>query len=313
MKKIKGSKKAIFYTTAAIALTMVIIASYEIYGSYRLSARMDVIGTRIDTINAFIKDVSRDIENGVYIAGYRTLLGMEQYISTNGAFVDDSQTRFTESFVYGTINGQQISLMQDSTFTDWAGRISDKAQKLGIIFNLTVNKINLGQSEPWSVDIGLNLTIRVTDNLNTSSWTKDVYLKKSISIIGLEDPLYVVNSKGRVTNTITKSNITSFVINGNVKNLMVHANNSYYAARNGSSDFMMRLEGNMSNSTFGIESLSNLDKFRQQGLQTKERSVVDYIYFASQNTKNYRVNNTPEWFMIDEDHLDFYQVRNITI
>ena len=257
--------------------------------------------------------MENDINNGIYIAGFRTLLSFNQFISTNGTFLDNANSRFKESFLNGTINRQSLSLMQDSTFTDWANKISAEADKVDILFNFTVNDLKLNQSSPWSIDIGLDIRLDIRDKRNTSYWVRDRYLTRTISIIGFEDPLYVVNSNGRVTNAITPTNITSFVVNGNVANLLIHANNSYYVAHNDSPSFLMRLEGNVGNSTFGIESLVNLEKFLQQGLTLKDRSAVDSIYFGTKNTVNYRINNTQEWFKIDDGHLKFYQVENITI
>lgn len=307
------TKKGIFYTTAAIALTIVIIITYSAYSTYRLSDKMDVVQTRIETVNFFIKDVERDISKGANIAGFRTLLSLNQFIATNGTFLDNVNERFKESFLNGTIKGQLLSLMKDSTFTDWANKISAEANKVDIRFSFAVNDVRLNQTDPWAVIIGLNLSLDIRDKRNTSYWVRDRYLTNTISIIGFEDPLYIVNSKGRVTNTIAVSNITNFVVNGNVANLLKHANNSYYIAHNDSPGFLMRLEGNLGNSTYGIESLVNLDEFQQQGLALKDRSIVDYIYFGTKNTLNYRVNATPEWFKIDEGHLDAYNVRNITI
>ena len=317
------SKKAIFYTSAAIALTIVIIVTYSAYSSYRLSDKMDVIQTRIETVNFFIKDVEDDLNKGAFIAGFRTLLSFNQFIATNGTFLDNVNERFKESFLNGTIEKQPLSLMKDSTFTDWANKISKEANKVDIDFNFVINDVKLNQTDPWSVDIGLNLSLDIRDKRNTSYWIRDRYLVQKISIIGFEDPLYVVNSKGRVTNTIRITNITNFVINGNVANLLFHMNNSYYITHNDSPSFLMRFEGNLGNSTYGIESLVNLDKFQQQGLTLKDRSIVDSVYFGTKSTTNFRVNNTPEWFKIDGtlpapgpskgEHLDVYQVRNITI
>ena len=317
------SKKAIFYTAAAIALTIVVIATYASYSAYKLSDKMDVIQTRIETVNFFIKDVERDINKGVYIAGFRTLLSFNQFIETNGTFLDNINDRFKESFLNGTINKQPLSLMKDSTFTDWANKISAEANKVDIIFNFAINDVKLNQSSPWSVDIGVNLSLDIRDKRNTSYWTRDRYLTNTISIVGFEDPLYVVNSKGRVTSIIKPTNISNFVVNGKVDNLIAHMNNSYYIAHNDSPSFLMRFEGNLGNSTYGIESLVNLDKFQQQGLTIKDRSIVDFIYFGTKSTTNFRINNTPEWFKIDgslpapgpdkREHLDVYQVRNVTI
>ena len=203
--------------------------------------------------------------------------------------------------------------MKNSTFTDWANKISAEAGKIDIKFNFTINDVRLNQTDPWTIDIGVNVSLDIRDNRNTSYWIRERYLTSRIGISGFEDPLYAVNSKGRIANAIIKTNITDFVIGGDAKNLMVHANNSYYAANNNSPSFLMRLQGDLGNSSLGIESLVNVDKFLQQGISAKDRSAVDYIYFGAQSTVNYRVNNTPEWFKIDDAHLDFYQVRNITI
>ncbi len=311
--KLKIFKKSMFYTISAIALTLVIIATYSDYSTYRLSDKMDVVQTRIETVNFFIKDVERDINKGASIAGFRTLLSFNQFIASNGTFLNNINERFRESFLNGTINQQPLSLMTGSTFTDWAGKISAEADKIGIKFNFTVNDVRLNQTDPWSVTVSLNLSLDIRDKKNTSYWIRQRHLANSISIIGFEDPLYIVNSNGRVTNSIIRSNITNFVVQGNVQNLLKHMNGSYYIAHNDSPSFLMRLEGNLGNSTNGIESLVNLDDFSQQGLALKDRSIVDYIYFGTKNTVNFRINNTPEWFKIDEGHLDVYQARNATI
>ncbi|MBI2655541.1 hypothetical protein HYX06_03910 [Candidatus Woesearchaeota archaeon] len=317
------SKKAIFYTIAAIALTAVIFVTYGAYTAYRLTDRMEVIETRIETVNFFIKDVEKDLNKGIYITAFRTLLSFDQFISTNGTYISNVNEKFKESFLNGTINQQPLSLMKDSTFTDWANRISAEAGKIDINFNFTVNDVRLNHTDPWTVEAGVNITLDIKDKRNTSSWRRNRYLTTKVSIIGFEDPLYVVNSNGRVTSTINPTNITKFVVSGKVDNLIYHMNNSYYIAHNDAPSFLMRLEGNLGNSTNGIESLANLEKFQQQGLALKDRSVVDYIYFGTKTTTNFRINATPEWFKIDGtlpapgppkgEHLDAYQVRNITI
>ena len=149
------NKKAIFYTTAAIALTIVIIVTHSAYTTSKLSERMEVIQIRIETVNFFIKDVERDINNGVFIAGFRTLLSLNQFIANNGTFLDDINERFKESFLYGTIDNQPLSLMKDTTFIDWANKISAEADQVDILFNFKINEVMLNQSDPWSVAIGL--------------------------------------------------------------------------------------------------------------------------------------------------------------
>jgi len=307
------SKKAIFYTIAAIAMTAVIFVTYSAYTTYRLADRMEAIETRIETVNFFIKDVEKDLGKGIYITSFRTLLSFSQFVSSNGTYIINVNEKFKESFLNGTINQQPLSLMKDSTFTDWANRISAEADKIDIKFNFTINNVRLNHSDPWTVEAGVNITLDIRDKRNTSSWARNRYLTTKLSVVGLEDPLYVINSNGRVTNTIINTNITPFVVNGNVANLIKHMNYSYYIAHNDSPSFLMRLEGNLGNSSMGIESLVNLEEFQQQGIALKDRSIVDYIYFGTKTTTNFRINATPTWFKIDQGHLATYQVTNLTI
>src|SRR3990167_4453415 len=178
------NKKAMFYTVAAIALTLVIVTTYSAYTTFRLNDKMEVIQTRIETVNFFIKDVEKDLENGIYIAGFRTLLSFTQYISTNGTYISNVNEKFKESFLNGTINQQPLSLMKDSTFTDWANRISAEADKIDIKFNFTVNNVKLNHSDPWTVEAGINITLDIRDKRNTSYLIRERYLTQKISIEG---------------------------------------------------------------------------------------------------------------------------------
>jgi hypothetical protein len=316
MKKIKrllASKKSIFYTIAAIALTAVIITTYGAQTRSSYSKSMEAIEARIETMNFFVIDMENDLNNGAYIAAFRTLLSLNQFITTNGTYVTNLEGSFKESFLNGTVNGRQMSLMQDSTFTNWAERISAEAQKIGISFNFSINSVSINQTDPWTVEVGIDLNLSMRDNRNTSSWEREKYLATKIGITGFEDPFYVVNSYGRVTNAIIKSNITDFAPGGIMNNLIEHMNYSYYIAHEDAPSFLMRLEGNFGNSTNGIESLVNLEEFQQQGIAIKDRSIVDFIYFGTKSTANFRINSTPEWFKIDQEHLDSYGVTNFTI
>jgi hypothetical protein len=306
-------KKGIFYTVAAIAITAAIFITYGSFSETSLNDRMDPVETRIETVNFFLKDVEEDLEKGAYIAGFRTFLSLNQYIVSNATYIDSLEDRFRESFLNGTLNDEPVDLMRQSTFTDWANRISNESIKTDIQFGFEINDVQLNQTGPWDVDVLIDLTLQVKDVKNTSSWNRNKVVVSKINIIGLEDPTYVVNTNGLVTNSIQVSNITSFVVAGSPQNLIYQANNSYYIATNLSPSFLMRLEGDFGSSPQGIESLVNLEELQQQGIALEDRSVVDYIYFGNTVTMNYRINQTPFWFKIDSEHLDTYQVTNITI
>jgi hypothetical protein len=171
--------------------------------------------------------------------------------------------------------------------------------------------VTIYQKNPWAANIDINVTLNAEDVKKTASWQRPLYITTNISIQGFEDPLYVINSYGRVTNTIIKTNITNFVSGEDTTKLKKHTNNSYYIESSTAPSFLMRLEGNLSNSVYGIESLVNLEEFQEQEVPIKSRSVVDYIYFGTQSIDDCKIKNMPSWFMLDKDdppnHVNIYQ------
>ncbi|HJN57256.1 MAG: hypothetical protein QF436_00920 [Candidatus Woesearchaeota archaeon] len=307
------NKKGVFFTFAAIALSVIIIMSFNTYKSYDMKEKTDVVGVRINTVNNFIKDIEQDLEKGLFIAGFRAFLSMGESIANKGTFITNLEGSFEELVLQGTLNNEELSLMKDSTFTDWSEKIEAQANKVGITVNFTILSVSITQEDAWSVLVNANLSLEVRDEKNTSSWKRNKSMVAEISTESFEDPLYTLNSQGRVISAITKSPITDFTDEGDVSNLLEFINNSYYIESNTSPNFLMRLQGILSNSSTGIESLVNLEEFQEQGLAIKDRSAVDYIYFGTQSTSNYRINNTPEWFKLDNGHLEIYKVQNITI
>lgn len=307
------NKKSMFFTIIAIALISLVVFSFTIYTSYKLRDKVMVTETRIYSMNSFIDDVEKDIERGLYISGFRALMSMEQYITDNGIFLYDINSRFKEAFLNGTINNSQMGLMNESTFINWTQRIKEQAIKLDIIVDFNINDVIIYQENPWTANIGLNVTLNVKDVKKTASWQRPLYITTNISIQEFEDPLYVINSYGRVTNTIIKTTITDFIgPNNETTNLKIHVNNSYYIESDTAPSFLMRLEGNLSSSVYGIESLVNLEKFQAQEVPIRSRSVVDYIYFGDQSTTNYNIKNMPSWFKLDEEHLGTYECEDLT-
>ena len=307
------NKKSMFFSIIAITLISLIIFSFTTCTNYKLRDKVMVTETRIYSMNSFIDDVEKDIERGLYISGFRSLMSMEQYITNNGIFLYDTNSCFKEAFLNGSINNSQMGLMNESTFINWTQRIKEEAVKLDIIVDFDIHDMIIYQENPWAVNIAINVTLNVEDVKKTASWQRPLYITTNISIQELEDPLYVINSHGRVTNTIIKTDITDFIgPNNETTNLKTHVNNSYYIESNTAPSFIMRLEGNLSGSPYGIESLVNLEKFQAQEVPIRDRSVVDYIYFGDQTTTNFNIKDMQSWFKLDGGHLETYECEDLT-
>ena len=236
---------------------------------------------------------------------------MGQRIADEGVFIEDLENGFNELVLNGTYKDEEMGLMRESTFTEWAERVAKEAEKTGIAVNFTVHNVSINQTDPWYISVDANINMTIRDKKNTSSWKKTEHVITEVGIENFEDPLYVVKSIGKVTNVIVRSPITDFVDGNDPSNLVKHLNNSYYIESNVSPNFLMRLQGDLSNSSTGIESLVNLKEFQEQGVTIKDRSAVDYIYFGTETTTNYRINKTYEWFKLDEYHLKIYEAEDI--
>ena len=92
----------------------------------------------------------------------------------------------------------------------------------------------------------------------------------------------------------------------------INTREGYYIANTDAPSYLQRFVDDYSGSTYGIESLVDVEHVDAQDLPVFEGSVVDYMYWHNVSTTNYRVNETPNWFRIDEDHRNMYMVESIS-
>jgi len=127
--------------------------------------------------------------------------------------------------------------------------------------------------------------------------------------------MYLIETNGRIVRKIQKTPYYPFVDKTNVSNLTAHLYGSYYVASPFAPSFLQRFEGKKiaDPSGNGIESLVNIEELVKKGIQPKTKTVVDYIYFSSNNPPSYQIQGMPSWFRIDNEHLDLYGVRGLVI
>lgn len=322
-------KRGIFFTLIAISLLTIIVYSFAIF-TYSLTDRSLVIQTRIETMDSFMNDVESDLERGLYISTFRSVLGMEQYVIDNGTFIADAEDQFQEVFFNGTINNNYMIITQDNLFDDWIFKIWEKGHAIGIDVNITVDSVSLYQDEPWYVEATLDANIIIKDSKGTSSWTKSSTYNTRIPITGLEDVLYTYNLEMKASNIIQQSPYEgNYVINGDITNLQNHLDGSdtflvgsYYTASTNGPGFLDRLEGRTTifRAGTGIESFLNKQKLidilgatEASQYYLEGRSSIDHVQFANSNPTNYSITNMPFWFRLDNttSNLEKYNVSSI--
>lgn len=299
------NNKGQFFTIIAILIISIFAVSFVAYDTIK---NRDSVQKRVSTMNNFILSVEKDLQRQVYISGFRAVFVINKEILETGSFIQNVNASFEELFFNGTINQKQEDIMSGATFSDIQNSININADKMDVVINLTNPEITIGQIDPWNVRVVLKADFYMIDKEGIASWNKVQTIEAFISIASFEDPIYSLNTNNLVTNNITRTPFTIFVQGNNLSNLTAQALNSYYKESTTAPSFLDRLGGKLTANPEGIESFVNLQKLSNQGLAIKEKSVVDYIYFSSENPSSSHITGMPEWFSIDDNHKSAYNL-----
>ncbi len=304
------NKRGIFFTTLVIVIFSLFILTYTFYSQ---TQERRTIQKRISTMNGLVFSIEENIPRQLKATGFRIIFLFEKRITETGSYISNLNGTFNEMFFNGTLYGQTNAeiqaLMQGVTLPGIIATLQEKASKINVEINITNPSISISQEDPWNVKIIFNANMIVKDKNNLASWNKTTNVVTYISISGFEDPFYIVNTNGLVTNKIVKTPYENFVSGSDISNLLAHSQNSYYTSSTSAPSFLDRLEGVNAPNTNGIESLVNLQRLSSQGIIIEDRSVVDYIYFFGDGSAcNVVPAGMPAWFKLDNAHLSAYQV-----
>ena len=301
------NKRGVFFTTIVIIILALFYMSFTFYP--KTEERKNV-RERIITMNNFVFSIEEDMSRQIYISGHRAILSIESYILDQGNYIPDAEGALNEALINGTIYSQNMSLMEGYKLEVWKKRVTDLGDKLNLEVNYTILNVTIEQDNPWDVKISTTINISIEDKGKLASWKKVSIIISRVKVEGFEDPLYLINSNGLISNVIKKTKYSAFVSGSDISNLSAHTTNSYYIASSSAPSFIDRLEGKLTSNQQGIESLIDVAQFSGQGVSPKDKSVVDYIYFSTNNPSSCTVTppGMPSWFKLDDSHLSTYQV-----
>jgi len=303
------NRKAMFFTVLVISLLLLFVISFSFV---TIIKDRKPITRRVETMNNFVYSVEQDLPRQLYISGFRTIFLIEKEILETGSYVD-LDDMVEEIFYNGSINGTQEELMIGANFSGIENFLKSKASKINADVSLENPVLEVTQDNPWNVKFSLTVDLLVTDKTNLSSWNKTQVIEVYIPVEGFEDPVYIVGTSNVVTNKINRTSYEVFVDGSDVSNLSAHLANSSYINSTLAPSFLQRLEGNFDANDNGIESLVYLPTLSSQGIPIEDKSIVDHIYFSSQNPSPlYKTTGMPGWFQLEEAHLEIYQVENIS-
>jgi len=306
----KVNKKGMFFTVLVMAILLLFLVSYS-FSSIIKDRRP--IERRIATMNDFVFSVEKDIPRLLYISGFRSILLIEKNIVETGSYSANLNQSINELFYNGSLNGNPEELMKGANFSAIQNFLSEEASKINADVQLSNPVLKVTQDDPWNIKYSLTVNLLVVDKANLSLWNRTSTFVSYVPIKSFEDPIYVVGTANSVVNKINLTSYSPFVDGNDVSNLSKHLANSSYIASSLAPSFLQRLEGDFSPSQNGIESLVYLPKLSAQGITIKNKCVVDYIYFSSQDPSPlYAVTGMQSWFKLDNAHRSIYGVENIS-
>ncbi len=304
------NKKGMFFTVLVIAILLLFLVSYSFSSIVK---NRKPIERRIGTMNNFVFSIEKDLPRMLYISGFRSILLVEKNILETGFYVSDINQTLEELFYNGSIGGNEEALMIGANFSAIQDFLSDEAGRINADVYLSDPVLKVTQNDPWSINYSLTVNLLVFDKTNLSLWNRTSTFTSYIPVENFEDLIYVVGTNKSLSNKINRTSYTPFVNGSDVSNLSIHLANSYYTASSLAPSFLQRLEGDFTASENGIESLVYLPALSSQGIEVKNKCIVDYIYFSTQDPSPlYRVTGMQSWFKLDEAHRDVYGVRNIS-
>ncbi len=223
----KMNRKGIFFTLITILLIIPLIYFITFHISYSKERVNDVLGrTRCERLYYFVEDVRKDMMRAMVIFGRRAAIyaisdvvtsgeGLEGYefnCSVNCEYDGCGSIEFRETgaeaalaelMVCGTLHGEIVPYMQNHTFPLWMDKMENAGEDTHFTMNLSLREIRVLPRDAWSFATISSLRMQIWDEGELCFYEdSSEVIQSNSSIIGLEDPLYPLNTEGRVSKYI---------------------------------------------------------------------------------------------------------------
>lgn len=323
-------KKAIFFTFIAITMVAIFALIFTPQTDISLQKDTNAVRIRISSVDDYVGDLQNSyFEKILRASTYKTISSLIFYVNSTGTYIPNLDSAFYEVILNGTINKVSIDsitgkkIMYNSTLINWSQMIIKVAKDtLNVNTTIVIENVSVYQTKPWSIDSRLVLSFDVLSN--AAEWArKNVSIITEISIEGLYDPYYLVNTNRKYTNQIKKSSLDNN--KWNISNLRDQLRNDTYIhwQQSGAPTFLMRFTNTTTNSSCcGIESLVNPNKLSQSD---QRESYVDYLFWShtynnpANCTQLYNITNPStgggiwdefRYFKLDLIHVVEYRIKN---
>ncbi|MBU5690017.1 MAG: hypothetical protein QXM68_02440 [Candidatus Aenigmatarchaeota archaeon] len=204
VRKIRS--KGILFGFSLVIVSLALISLLILQKSiYYKNYQKGFIENRINDMNNLYESIVFDLDKAVDIITKRAISTAISDIVTSGEPLNNPEEKIKELVFYGTINGQEKQLMQNSTIVDWSNRINYVGQSKNYNITISFLSLNIEQYDSFNLVARGSALINITDRNGVASINRVHNFSKTVSIEGFEDPLYVLSTEGKATKIIKKS------------------------------------------------------------------------------------------------------------
>ena len=284
-------RKGYFFSLTVIILLGLIATYAATHDAPRYQDRAGVTATRLVEAEDLLDAIEQDSRTALRVASYRAFLTLHEAVLSEEGYVDDLEATFERLVTNGTIAGRNQSMLNATTINDWQAQTARVARHLHFTLTYGEADITAYQENPWHVTVELDTTLHLKDARTDAQWDIPLNTTAEVPIEGLHDPLYTVGTQQRYTRRITPAP------RGASADDLIH-DRLYINSTRGPS-YLQRLQGDITGSEHGIESLVNVTRLIAVNAEGYG-SIIDWHYLDQPRPADCAVSpSLPGWAIIN--------------
>lgn len=168
------------------------------------------ISIRANELKYFVDSVEADLKRFIEITGKRALISAVSNITVSGIPLDDAQLRLSELIENGTLRGDPSPLVDTNNLNTWKEKVGTIASNSGFYLLLKDIEMNITQNDSFNILFEIKTLVNISDPNAKMGVLRNVTAKSFVSIEGIEDPIFPLNTLGRVFRIIRYYNFSNY-------------------------------------------------------------------------------------------------------
>jgi hypothetical protein len=213
--------KGFSFSFIVVFLTITLLSFIALQKSMVTHQRENIyVKSRITDMNRMYESMTRDVNKAIEIIARRSMSVIINQVVSDGVGTDQADLRIEELMVSGTLNGTVEYLMENSTIGNWTDNMEGVAGLKGYDLDLAVYNIDVKPYDSWYIMVTGDMDVNISERNGVANISRHAQVSKLVPVEDLEDPLYALNTLGRGTNIVerTDGDFTRFLTTGDGKN-----------------------------------------------------------------------------------------------